>query len=248
MHPVPAEYTPPQMGSRVIIGLETALAIAPYANLLIITGYNSERYTPDTNRAISNIRCLLFDLSSLAAVRKAAEEVNATKTYIPRVVFLSSIWHEHAHRFDFADLEHPDPEKYKPLESYSQAKSAVVLLAAELSRRSQGAIHGYSVSPGVAFTNFQQKPEAFEAFFSVGIINFDGTPNLVTFNWKTLPQSAATTLVAAFGPGLAAKPGIYLDDCNEAPIAGSNISDPDLPAQLWSLMEKITGERFEFSE
>ncbi|KAJ6584325.1 hypothetical protein B0H19DRAFT_1104711 [Mycena capillaripes] len=64
------------------IGFETARVLAKHANLVIITGYNSERLKL-TEEAIkkeissANIRPLVLDLSSLAAVRKAAAEVNA---------------------------------------------------------------------------------------------------------------------------------------------------------------------------
>ncbi|KAJ6549038.1 hypothetical protein DFH09DRAFT_1281513 [Mycena vulgaris] len=64
------------------IGFEAALAIAKDANLVIITGYNSERLRL-SEKAIkkevpaANIRRLTLDLSSLAAVRTAAAEVNA---------------------------------------------------------------------------------------------------------------------------------------------------------------------------
>ncbi|KAF8193939.1 NAD-P-binding protein [Mycena galopus ATCC 62051] len=64
------------------IGFETARVIAKHANLVIITGYNSERLNL-SEEAIkeevpeANVRQLVLDLSSLAAVRKAAEEVNA---------------------------------------------------------------------------------------------------------------------------------------------------------------------------
>ncbi|KAJ7839008.1 NAD-P-binding protein, partial [Mycena olivaceomarginata] len=64
------------------IGFETARVIAKHANLVVITGYNSERLRL-TEEAIkkdvpgANIRPLVLDLSSLAAVRKAAAEVNA---------------------------------------------------------------------------------------------------------------------------------------------------------------------------
>ncbi|KAF7364716.1 Short-chain dehydrogenase/reductase family protein [Mycena venus] len=63
------------------IGFEAARVLAKYANLVIITGYNSERLRL-SEEAIkkdvpsANIRQLILDLSSLAAVRKAAEEVN----------------------------------------------------------------------------------------------------------------------------------------------------------------------------
>ncbi|KAJ7063883.1 NAD-P-binding protein [Mycena amicta] len=62
------------------IGFETARAIAKYANLVIITGYNAERLklAEDALRAeggSATIRPLLMDLSSLADVRRAASEV-----------------------------------------------------------------------------------------------------------------------------------------------------------------------------
>ncbi|KAJ7366259.1 hypothetical protein DFH08DRAFT_678623, partial [Mycena albidolilacea] len=59
------------------IGFETARVLAKYANLVIITGYNSERQAIIKEVPGANIRQLVLDLSSLAAVRKAAAEVNA---------------------------------------------------------------------------------------------------------------------------------------------------------------------------
>ncbi|KAF7348071.1 Short-chain dehydrogenase/reductase family protein [Mycena sanguinolenta] len=64
------------------IGFEAARVLAKYANLVIITGYSTERRVL-SEAAIkketpsANIRQLVLDLSSLAAVRKAAAEVNA---------------------------------------------------------------------------------------------------------------------------------------------------------------------------
>ncbi|KAJ7467699.1 hypothetical protein FB451DRAFT_1401683 [Mycena latifolia] len=66
------------------IGFETARVIAKHAKLVIITGYNLERWEVFlSEEAIkkdvlsANIRPLVLDLSSLVAVRKAAAEVNA---------------------------------------------------------------------------------------------------------------------------------------------------------------------------
>ncbi|KAF7365617.1 Short-chain dehydrogenase/reductase family protein [Mycena venus] len=64
------------------IGFETARVLAKHANLIIITGHNSERLkiAEDTLKnevPSANIRPLILDLSSLAAVRKAAAEINA---------------------------------------------------------------------------------------------------------------------------------------------------------------------------
>nr|GAT49590.1 short-chain dehydrogenase/reductase family protein [Mycena chlorophos] len=81
------------------IGFEAARVIAKYANLVIITGYNDQRQVPFLTLQVflplkalaslklseaaikqetpsANIRRLTLDLSSLAAVRKAAAEVN----------------------------------------------------------------------------------------------------------------------------------------------------------------------------
>ncbi|KAJ7686129.1 hypothetical protein B0H17DRAFT_1181324 [Mycena rosella] len=64
------------------IGFEAARVIAKHARLVIITGYNLERLKL-SEEAIkkdvptANIRPLVLDLSSLAAVRKAAAEINA---------------------------------------------------------------------------------------------------------------------------------------------------------------------------
>ncbi|KAJ7069382.1 hypothetical protein C8F01DRAFT_1112466 [Mycena amicta] len=64
------------------IGFETARAIAKYASLVVITGYNAERLKL-SGEAIkkefpaANIRTLVLDLSSFDAVRKAATEVNS---------------------------------------------------------------------------------------------------------------------------------------------------------------------------
>ncbi|KAJ7854640.1 hypothetical protein B0H13DRAFT_2080935 [Mycena leptocephala] len=64
------------------IGFETARVMAKYANLVIITGYNAVRLKL-SEEAIkkenpeANIRPLILDLGSLAAVRTTAVEVNS---------------------------------------------------------------------------------------------------------------------------------------------------------------------------
>ncbi|KAF7377868.1 NAD(P)-binding protein [Mycena sanguinolenta] len=69
------------------LGFETAQTIAKYANLVIITGHNTERLKLSTDalkREVpgANIRPLVLDLASLDAVRKAAAEVNAYPEHI----------------------------------------------------------------------------------------------------------------------------------------------------------------------
>ncbi|KAJ7258747.1 hypothetical protein B0H12DRAFT_1232193 [Mycena haematopus] len=64
------------------IGFETVRVLAKHANLVIITGHNSDRLklaeeTLKKELPSANIRPLILDLSSLSAVRKAAAEVNS---------------------------------------------------------------------------------------------------------------------------------------------------------------------------
>ncbi|KAJ7098895.1 hypothetical protein C8R44DRAFT_888741 [Mycena epipterygia] len=305
------------------IGFETARVIAKHANLVIITGYNSERLKLSEDAIkkdvpSANIRRLVFDLSSLVAVRKAAAEVNAypepihvlinnaaasfgpfrltadklehqtatghigpflftkllapkilaagTASYVPRVVFVSSSGHAFGTGVNFTTLGHPDPEKYNNADAYFQVKSANILSAIELSKRSKGKINAYSLHPGVIDTNIGQKEDSIPVlqsfggliFFSSGrslwltqdpkgILGPDGKPNTETFEWKTIPQGAATTMAAVFDTRFNDKPGAYLSDSNEAnkDVAGHS-SDPVNATKLWTVTEEIISEKFTF--
>ncbi|KAK6996793.1 short-chain dehydrogenase/reductase family protein [Favolaschia claudopus] len=284
------------------IGYDTARAIAKYANLVIITGYNSERLklTEDSiKREIpsANIRPLTLDLSSLAAVRKAAAEVNSwaeplhvlvhnaaaaigpfkltidnletqvatdhiapflftkllvpkllaarSEGYTPRVVFVSSIGHGLGTGVNFETLGNPDARLYQPMDAYYQSKAANVLTAIELSRRAKGQINSYSLHPGAIYTNITQKGDGPTELHKIGFLDADGRPSS-DVPFKTLAQGAATTVVAAFDPGLDKIPGAYLNDCVPAnELVAPHCSDPVNAEKLWTLTEKILGESFD---
>ncbi|KAJ7451893.1 hypothetical protein FB451DRAFT_1524441 [Mycena latifolia] len=255
------------------IGFETARAIARHANLVIMTGHNQERLKRARDAIkielpSANIRLLILDLSSLAAVRTAAAEVTAyheplhvvihnaaaavgpfkltadnlesqvatdhigpflltkllaakilaatTADYTPRIVFVASSGHSSGTGVNFNTLGRPDPALYEPMEAYHQAKAANVLSARELSRRSNGSINAYSLHPGVIYTNIMQTNEAKVILWGIGILNADGSLNTDKVPFKTIPQGAATTVVAAFDPRLNDVPGAYLCDGNVA--------------------------------
>ncbi|KAJ7142259.1 hypothetical protein C8R44DRAFT_725634 [Mycena epipterygia] len=279
------------------LGFETARAIAKDANLVVITGYNLERLRL-SEKAIkkdvpsANIRTLVLDLTSLAAVRKAAVEVNAypeplhvlihnaaggngpftltadgfeaqmavnhispflltklvlpkllaggTASYTPRVVYVSSVVHAWG-------PGHPVAEKYNNMEAYSQSKSANILAAIELSKRSQGKINGNNLHPGTIFTTGYQKEENKADLIAGDIVTPDGLPNAEKFEWKTIPQGAATTVAAGFDPKLDDKPGAFLWDCVEAnDKIAPHSSDPANAEKLWTITEKLIGETFTF--
>ncbi|KAJ7679183.1 putative short-chain dehydrogenase [Mycena polygramma] len=157
-----------------------------------------------------------------------APKIIAARTahYTPRVIFVSeSAAHLAGTGVNVDTLGKPDPDIYQTMETYWQTKSANVSSAIESSKRSKGQIN-YSLHPG-------------------GILGTDGLPTDETFPFKTIPQGAATTLVAAFDPRLDDQPGAYLADCVVS-TAAPHSSDPANAEKLWTETEKIIGEAFVF--
>ncbi|KAJ7096026.1 NAD-P-binding protein [Mycena crocata] len=286
------------------IGFEAARVIAKYADLVIITGHNSERLKLAKDSILrdvplANIRPLILDLSSLAAVRTAAKQVNAyteplhvlihnaaatvglfkltadnlesqmatdhigpflltkllapkllvarTSHYTPRVVFVSSIGHGFCDGVKIDTLARPDPVVYEPMSTYHQAKAANVLTAIELSKRSKRQINAYSLHPGTIYTNLMHKNEEIITILQeFGALGPDKLPN-PEMPFKTIQQGAATTVVAAFDPGLNDKPGTYLNDCKAAnELISPACSNAGNAGKLWTATEEIIGESFLF--
>lgn len=76
---------------------------------------------------------------------------SGTAAYTPRVVFVSSLAHAMGAGVNFSTIRNPTPETYKNMDVYGQTKSANILTAIELSKRSKGKINAYSLHPGGAF-------------------------------------------------------------------------------------------------
>ncbi|KAJ7933090.1 hypothetical protein B0H13DRAFT_2307047 [Mycena leptocephala] len=203
------------------------------------------KVTPDgleTQLATDHVGPFLFT-KQLAPKLLAA----ATPAFTPRVVFVSSEAHAMGTGVDFDALTNPDPAKYVSTNAYFQAKSANILTAIELSKRSKGKINAYSLHPGGIFTNVHQKEDSIRVLQGMGVLLPDGKPNPELGQWKTIPQGAATTVAAAFDPRLNDKPGAYLDN---SAVANDKVaphsSDPANAEKLWNVTEKIIGETFTF--
>ncbi|KAJ7894832.1 hypothetical protein B0H13DRAFT_2339118 [Mycena leptocephala] len=91
-----------------------------------------------------------------------------------------------------------------------------------------------SLHPGIIFTNITQKEEVISEIQALGLLGPGGLPNTEKFQWKSIPQGAATTVAAALI--LASVPGSYLDD--------SKIANEANAEKLWTVTEKIIGENF----
>ncbi|KAJ7477989.1 hypothetical protein B0H11DRAFT_1916839 [Mycena galericulata] len=218
--------------SRVLIH-NAASAIGPF------------KLTPDgLESQIATDHIGPFLLTKLLAPKLLA---STSETYTPRVVFVSSGGHALGSGVDLASMKAPDAEEYENWNGYYRAKSANILTALEVSKRSGGKINAYSLNPG-------------------SFLGPDKLPNTEKFQWKTLPQGAATCaansrfpssshltfsriifrhsiVAAAFDPRVNEQPGPYLVDstvANEAVSAHSY--DPVNAERLWTTTEKIIGE------
>jgi len=75
--------------------------------------------------------------------------------------------------------------------------------------------------------------------------NEDGTPNWESGFWKTLPEGAATHIVAAFDPSIVDKNGSYLADCQVANDQAKPFAlDKGNAEKLWKLSEELVGQAF----
>ena len=163
-----------------------------------------------------------------------------------RVVALSSTAHMRA-GIDFDDL-HFDRRDYDPQLAYAQSKTANSLFAVEATRRWAGdGVIANAVNPGGIVTGLQRnftpwQKESLDAAEAAGV-----------FTYKTIPQGAATTLVAAVDPAFRSSGGHYLDDGQEAYTVPNDADmadhphgvkrwalDPEIAARLWTVSTQLT--------
>jgi NAD(P)-dependent dehydrogenase (short-subunit alcohol dehydrogenase family) len=155
-----------------------------------------------------------------------------------RIVSLSSRGHLRS-PIVFGDINFTS-RPYDPWLAYGQSKTANVLFAVEATRRwSSDGITANAVHPGaIAESNLSRhmNPDELAALRSSGM-----------FNYKTLEQGAATSVLVATSPQLDGVGGRYFEDCNEAVVldpnapasSGSGVAayalDPDAAAELWNV-------------
>ncbi|KAF7308277.1 NAD(P)-binding protein [Mycena chlorophos] len=183
-----------------------------------------------------------------------APKLEATRTaeWVPRVVMVASEAHAMGPGLNLATVRRPDgdgsdqSDPQKSFLRYHEAKCACVLTAMELARRGEGKIRAYGLHPGTIPTNLVHKDSLAPVLKSIGMLNEDGSPNFADpkFKWKTIPQGAATNVVAAFDPRLDDKSGCYLEDCNESNHTRAPHCTPETAQKLWDLTEESVGETF----
>ncbi len=173
-----------------------------------------------------------------------------------RLVSLSSA----GHRFADVDLEDPNFETtpYEEFVAYGRAKTANALFAVEFDRRHKDrGVRAAAVHPGGIMTELgrHMTPETIQGMLD-NIAKAQAAGGAPAFEWKTIPQGAATSVWA----GIVAKAedvgGRYCEDCHVAEIVegGPEVMsrggvrryaiDPERARALWAKSEEMVGERF----
>ncbi|TKA75500.1 hypothetical protein B0A55_04654 [Friedmanniomyces simplex] len=138
---------------------------------------------------------------------------------------------------------------YNPMIAYGQSKTANIWMANEIERRyAAKGLHGLSIHPGAIFTAGYAKMDPQIMAVLGPLFEMD----VVKKSIKSLPQGAATQVLAAVGKDYEGKGGFYMDDCGIARAIpdGEMIGpsgyrpwayNPDGEKRLWADSLKMVG-------
>lgn len=158
------------------------------------------------------------------------------------------------HRFSDVNLDDVNFEKgdYDPWAAYGRSKTANILFAVEFDRRHKPDIRATAVHPGGIQTELDRHLPAGELERLVANINKNRPAN-DPFQFKTIPQGAATSVWAGVVAPADMVGGLYCEDCHVAePEEGPSMMggvrsyalEPDRAKALWAKSEELVGERF----
>jgi NAD(P)-dependent dehydrogenase (short-subunit alcohol dehydrogenase family) len=163
------------------------------------------------------------------------------------------------HRYSDVDLDDLNfaHTPYDPMIAYGRSKTANILFAVEFDRRHKArGVRATALHPGGIKTELGRHMEPDELDKVVAHINAQlaaaGQP---PFQWKTIPQGAATSVWAAFVAPAEDVGGHYCENCHVSTVTEGLISpvsegvrpyalDAEHAKALWAKSEEMVGERF----
>ena len=174
-----------------------------------------------------------------------------------RLINLSSA----GHRYSNVDLEDPNFERtpYDPMVAYGRSKTANILFAVEFDRRHKSrGVRAAAVHPGAIQTELGRYAEPGRIEKLVEQINEQlAAQGKAPFQWKTIPQGAATSVWAGIVAPAEQIGGRYCENCHvgkivpdDAPITAVTEGvrgyalDPSNAGALWKKSEEMVGEYF----
>lgn len=163
------------------------------------------------------------------------------------------------HRFADVDLEDPNFERapYDPMIAYGRSKTANILFAVAFDRRHKvRGVRAAAIHPGGIQTELGRHIGAGVLEQMLERINAElaaeGQP---PFQWKTIPQGAATSVWAGVVADADEIGGRYCENCHVSTVTDGLINpisegvrsyalDPAHAETLWAKSEEMVGERF----
>ena len=161
-----------------------------------------------------------------------------------RLVMVSSA----GHRRSDVDLEDLDFQQtpYNEYLAYGRSKTATILFAVEFDRRySSRGIRAAAVHPGAIQTETVQK--------LIESLGAGKDAAVAAYDWKTVPQGAATSVWTGFVAPADEVGARYCEDChvaevNDDPTAKTGVRsyalNPERAKALWGKGEELAGEQF----
>jgi NAD(P)-dependent dehydrogenase (short-subunit alcohol dehydrogenase family) len=174
-----------------------------------------------------------------------------------RLINLSSS----GHRFSNVDLLDPNFERtpYDPFVAYGRSKTANILFAVAFDQRHRGrGVHAAAVHPGGIRTELGRYVDPSHIQKMIDQMNqqlaAEGRGN---FQWKTIPQGAATPVWAGVVAPADEIGGKYCENCHVGNIVPDHVTisaisegvrgyalDPGNADALWKKSEEMVGESF----
>ena len=174
-----------------------------------------------------------------------------------RLINLSSS----GHRFSNVDLEDPNFERtpYDPFVAYGRSKTANILFAVAFDQRHRArGIRAAAVHPGGIQTELGRYIDSSHIPKMIDQMNqqlaAEGKP---PFQWKTIPQGAATSVWAGVVAPADEIGGRYCENCHVGHVVPDHVTisaisegvrgyalDPKNAEALWKKSEELVGESF----
>lgn len=174
-----------------------------------------------------------------------------------RVINLSSA----GHRYGNVDLADPNFEKtpYDPFVAYGRSKTANILFSVAFDRRHrERGVRAAAVHPGGIQTELARHIDSSRTQKIIDQINQQlASEGKGPFQWKTIPQGAATTIWAGVVAPADEIGGRYCENCHVGKVVADNVTisaisegvrayalEPASAEALWKKSEEMVGESF----
>jgi NAD(P)-dependent dehydrogenase (short-subunit alcohol dehydrogenase family) len=165
------------------------------------------------------------------------------------------------HRYSNVDLEDPNFERtaYEPFVAYGRSKTANILFAVAFDRRHRDSgVRAAAVHPGGIATELARYLDPTQIPKMLDQLNQQlAAEGKGPFQWKTIPQGAATSVWAGIVASADEIGGRYCENCHVGSIVPDHVTisaisegvrgyalDPKTAEALWKKSEEMVGESF----